>query len=381
MNQQRKIYLIAGEASGDLHAGNVMRELKELDESLDFRFWGGDHMQSVGGTMVKHIKELAFMGFVEVLMNLRTILGNISLCKKDILRYKPDVLVLVDYPGFNLRIAEWAHEQGIKVVYYISPQVWAWKQSRVHKIKKVVDEMYVILPFEKEFYQRFGFDVTYVGHPLLDAIHHFEKDAVGEMEFRKSNALSEKPIIAVLPGSRKQEVMKKLPVMLEAVAAFSDYQVVIAGAPSLSPEFYKPFLKENSTIIYGQTYGLLKISEAAVVTSGTATLETALFEVPEVVCYKGSPVSYAIAKQLVKIKFISLVNLIMDREVVRELIQGECTAENIRTELKAILKGGDKRLPMLKDYEALKMLLGGGGASREVAQHLLKTIRSVESSC
>ena len=371
----KRIYVIAGEASGDLHASNMMREAKALNNAIDFRFWGGDQMKAVAGEPVKHIKELAFMGFVEVLVNLKTILGNIKFCKKDILAYQPDVLVLVDYPGFNLRIAEWAHEQGIKVVYYISPQIWAWKQNRVHKIKKVVDKMMVILPFEKDFYAKFQFDVEFVGHPLLDAIHNYEAVAVSKESFLKNNHLTSQPIIAVLPGSRKQEVLKKLPVMLEALKEFKNYQVVIAGAPSLTPEFYAPMLTDNCTIIHGQTYDLLSNAEAALVTSGTATLETALFEVPEVVCYKSSQISYSIAKRLIKIKYISLVNLIMDQEIVTELIQGECNPTRISQELKTIVVGGEKRSEMLSSFKELKEKLGGGGASKKVAQSLLKTIK------
>ena len=369
-----KIYVIAGEASGDLHASNMMREAKAIKSDIDFRFWGGDNMKAVAGEPVKHIKDLAFMGFVEVLVNLRTILGNIKFCKKDILAYQPDVLVLVDYPGFNLRIAEWAHEQGIKVVYYISPQIWAWKQNRVYKIKKVVDKMIVILPFEKDFYAKFQFDVEFVGHPLLDAIHNYETVAVSRESFLKSNKLTSKPIIAVLPGSRKQEVLKKLPVMLQALKEFQNYQVVIAAAPSLTQEFYAPMLTENCTIIYAKTYDLLSNAEAALVTSGTATLETALFEVPEVVCYKSSQISYSIAKRLIKIKYISLVNLIMDEEVVKELIQGDCNPSRISRELKTIVVGGAKRVDMLASFKILKEKLGGGGASKKVAQSLLKTI-------
>jgi lipid-A-disaccharide synthase len=367
-------YIIAGEASGDLHASNLMRAMLDENPDCDFRFWGGDEMIKVGGTCVKHIKELAFMGFVEVLMNLRTILGNLNYCKNDILEHKPDTLILVDYPGFNLRIAEWAHEHGIKVVYYISPQVWAWKQNRVHTIKKVVDEMYVILPFEKDFYKKFDFDVTYIGHPLLDAIHNYQSTKIG-IDFFERNTLAQKPIIAVLPGSRKQEVNKKLPIMLEAVEQFQNYQIVIAGAPSLDTEFYQPFLEKytNVHIVHSQTYDLLANSEVAVVTSGTATLETALFEVPEVVCYIGSPISYLIAKQLIKIKFISLVNLIIDKEVVKELIQKECNSKTIREELSQLMKGGAKRETMLGDYKKLKEILGGGGASKKIAQLLLKT--------
>ena len=370
----RKIYMIAGEASGDLHGSNVIRQLFEEDPTLMIRCWGGDLMKKEGGDVVKHIRDLAFMGFQEVLMNLRTILRNMNACKADIEAFQPDALFLIDYPGFNLRIAEWAKEKGIPVYYYVSPQVWAWKQSRVYKIRKVVDHMCVILPFEKAFYEKFDYDVDFVGHPLLDAIHRYEEEK-SAVDFVGRNELSSKPIVAVLPGSRRQEIAKKLPVMLAAVKHLTEYQIVVAGAPSMDESYYADFLLPNTKIVFGQTYDLLANSVAAVVTSGTATLETALFNVPEVVCYKSSPVSYQIAKRLVKIKYISLVNLIMDREVVKELIQGACTAEQIRVELNKILPGGESRSQMEKDFSELKQLLGGGGASKKVAQSLLKTIR------
>ncbi len=344
----------------------------ERDPNLDFRFWGGDKMAEVHSSgLVKHIRDLAFMGFWEVITNIRTILKNISFCKEDILAYEPDAILLVDYPGFNLRIAEWAHEKGIKVLYYISPQVWAWKQKRVHKIKQVVDKMYVILPFEKEFYERFDYDVTYVGHPLLDEIskHGFSEEQ--RKAFYEKHDLDDRPIIAVLPGSRRQEVSKKLPIMLDALKPFSEYQVVIAGAPSLDEAFYAPYNSENVKMISNETYHLLASSEAAVVTSGTATLETALFKIPEVVCYKSSRFSYEIAKRLVKVKYISLVNLIMDREVVRELIQGDCNSEAIREELSKLLNDQAYRSALMKNYDELETILGGGGASDKVAESVL----------
>jgi lipid-A-disaccharide synthase len=374
MAQGKKIYVIAGEASGDLHASNLMQAMLDRDPHLDFRFWGGDKMNSVHKGLVKHIRDLAFMGFWEVITNIRTILKNISFCKEDILAYKPDAILLVDYPGFNLRIAEWANENGIKVIYYISPQVWAWKQKRVHKIKRVVDKMYVILPFEKEFYQRFDYDVTYVGHPLLDEIskHGFSEDQ--RLAFYKKHELDDRPIIAVLPGSRRQEVSKKLPIMLDALKSFLEYQVIIAGAPSLDAEFYAPYNNENVKMISNETYDLLASSRAAVVTSGTATLETALFKIPEVVCYKSSRFSYEIAKRLVKVKYISLVNLIMDREVVKELIQNDCNADAIRAELTKLLKDEAYLDALLKNYDELETILGGGGASDKVAQSLLSEL-------
>lgn len=371
-----KLYVIAGEASGDLHGSNLMKALKVQRPDIEFRFWGGDRMKEVAGEPVKHIRDLAFMGFVEVLLNLRTILGNISFCKKDIEDFRPDALILIDYPGFNMRIAEWAKKEGIQVLYYISPQIWAWKQGRVHKIKKVVDKMYCILPFEKDFYARFEVDVDFVGHPLLDAITDFRKNAFDKVQFLQATGLSDKPVIAVLPGSRKQEISVKLPIMLEGVKSFSDYQIVIAGAPAIEASFYETFIENDKdvSIVFNSTYELLSVAEGAVVTSGTATLETALFRVPEVVCYKGSVVSYHIARRLIKVAYISLVNLIMDREVVRELIQQDCTPKNIENELKGLIKGGEKREKLLQDYDRLIEKLGGGGASEETASRMLKII-------
>jgi len=373
---KKKIYLIAGEASGDLHASNLMKALLAENEALDFRFWGGDKMIAVSDNCVKHIRDLAFMGFVEVLMNIRTIFSNISFCKEDILAYKPDALVLIDYPGFNLRIAEWAKQNGIKVYYYISPQVWAWKESRVKKIRASVDHMFVILPFEKDFYKKHQMEVEYVGHPLLDAIQDFQEhnsDTITNFRQRYGIA-SDRPIIALLPGSRSQEIKVKLPIMLEAVKKYgSDYEIVIAGAPTQPKEFYTQFSTEVK-IANNETYALLSNASFALVTSGTATLETALFNVPEVVCYKGSQLSYMIARSLVKIKYISLVNLIMDAEVVKELIQQECTPENVRQELSKLIENDSHREEMLRNFVLLKSKLGEGGASKKVAQSLLKTI-------
>lgn len=367
----KKVYVIAGEASGDLHAANLMRSIKQK-EVVDFRFWGGDHMSEVAGEPVKHISELAFMGFVEVLANLKTILGNIKFCKQDILEYKPDALVLVDYPGFNLRIAQWAKEKGIPVIYYISPQVWAWKQKRVHTIKKVVDKMMVILPFEKAFYDKFGLEVTFVGHPLIDAIDQF-KERTEKVDLYKKHGLDDRPVIALLPGSRKQEIKTKLPIMLDSLKGLEQYQFVVAGAPAMDGSFYTIFMEKNQNvrIIHGETYDLLSIATAALVTSGTATLETALFRVPEVVCYKGSTISYLIAKQLVKIDYISLVNLILDKEAVKELIQHECNAKNIASELRKILPEGEKYQKLLSDYDTLIAKLGKGGASQKAAEEVI----------
>jgi lipid-A-disaccharide synthase len=370
ISPEMKYYIIAGEASGDLHGSNLMKALKQKDPNAEFRFWGGDLMAKQGGTLVKHYRDLAFMGFLEVAMNLRTILNNIKFCKEDIKNNKPDILILVDYPGFNLRIAKFAKEQGIKVVYYISPQLWAWKEGRVEIIKKYVDEMMVILPFEEDFYKKHGVESHFVGHPLLDAISTLE-DITTE-NFKRENGLNEKEIIALLPGSRKQEVEKMLQIMLSVRPYFKEYQFVIAGAPSLPKEFYEKYVDDNVHFVSNKTYDLLRCSKAALVTSGTATLETALLNVPEVVCYRGSKVSYAIAKRLVKnIKYISLVNLIMDREVVKELIQNDLNTNNLVDELKKILST-EKRFEVFRDYELLREKLGGKGASDHAADVILK---------
>ncbi len=362
-----KYYIIAGEASGDLHASNLMKALLAKDSNAEIRFWGGDLMQEVGGTLVKHYRELAFMGFQEVLMNIGTILSNIKFCKQDILAFKPDALILIDYPGFNMRIAEFAKKEGIKVHYYISPQIWAWKENRIHKIKRDVDEMYVILPFEKDFYEvKHRFPVHFVGHPLIDAIAN--RTQVDEVAFRKEFQLSSKPIIALLPGSRKQEIKSMLSIMLKMADKFRDYQFVIAGAPSQDYEFYQQFIRnENIKFIDNKTYDLLSVSYAALVTSGTATLETALFKVPEIVCYKTSWISYQIGKRLVDLKYISLVNLILDKEVVKELIQSDFNEITLEKELHKILEG-KKREELFLNYYQLEKKLGGIGASEKVAE-------------
>ena len=357
-------YMIAGEASGDLHGSNLIKELKLLDKEVSIRCWGGDMMEAVGATLVKHYKHLAFMGFAEVILNLRTIFKNLDFCKKDILAYKPDALILIDYPGFNLRIAEWARQQGIKIIYYISPQVWAWKENRVKGIKNSVDKMLVILPFEKEFYKKWNYEVEYVGHPLVKVIEDFKA---------LNQNLENKNIIALLPGSRKQEILKKLPIMLEVAKDFPTYQFVVAKAPGLDDSFYAELLApyKNVSAVVNETYKLLSQSKAALVTSGTATLETALFNVPEVICYKGSAISYQIARRLIKIKYICLVNLIMDKEVVKELIQNELTVENIKEELNRILYDVKKRNQLQTDYSDLKTLLSkGGNASANAAKSI-----------
>ena len=368
-----KYYIIAGEASGDLHGSNLMKALQKQDRNAEFRFWGGDLMQAVGGTLVKHYKERQFMGFAEVVLNLRQILGLIKYCKNDISHFKPDVIICIDNSGFNLRIAKWAKEQGFKTHYYISPQVWASRAGRVEKIKRDVDAMYVILPFEKEFYAKYNYDVNFVGHPLIDAIA--DRVQVDEATFRQEHHLSEKPIIALLPGSRKQEITKMLGVMLSLVNDFSDYQFVIAGAPSQDYSFYKTFIKQdNVAFISNKTYDLLSVSTAALVTSGTATLETALFKVPQVVCYKANAISYQIAKRIITLKFISLVNLIMDREVVTELIQGDLNKKRLKKELIKILDE-DERIKFFIDYYDLEKRLGGKGASDKAAQLIYQSIQ------
>lgn len=368
-----KYYVIAGEASGDLHASNLMKAMLKTDSETSFRFWGGDRMASIAGQPVKHISELAFMGFLEVITNLKTILSNIRFCKNDILDYKPDALILVDYPGFNMRIAEFAKKNNIPVHYYISPQVWAWKQNRVFKIKKIVDQMYCILPFEKDFYKKFDFDVHYVGHPLVDAIQEFKTHALSRESFLHQNQLESKKVLAILPGSRRQEIKIKLPIMLEASQVFSDHQILVAGAPNIPLEFYEQLAADYKIhVIQNDTYNLLNNSDLAMVTSGTATLETALFKVPEVVCYKGSAISYQIAKRLIKVKYISLANLIMDRLLVKELIQHELTTGNIIFELK-LLEHPDsvERNQLIQAYNELEIKLGGGGASEKVARMIL----------
>jgi lipid-A-disaccharide synthase len=371
-----KYYVIAGEASGDLHGSNLIKQLKTIDKEAQFRCWGGDKMHAQGVSLIKHIKDLAFMGFVEVIANITTILKNISFCKDDILAYKPDALILIDYPGFNLRIAEFAKKNQIKVIYYISPQVWAWKQSRVKKIKASVDCMLVILPFEEAFYKQHQYHVFYTGHPLLDAIEDIKGNSNTWQDFMHINLLPNKPIIALLPGSRRQEISTMLPIMLQVEKDFGDYQFVIAAAPSSPSEFYKSVMG-NSTIklVYDQTYQLLQHAKAALVTSGTATLETALFNVPEVVCYKGNKISYHIARKLIKVKYISLVNLIMDQEIVKELIQNELNGNNLKVELTKLLNT-DYQQQLKKSYEALRTKLGGKGASARAAKKMIDYLQN-----
>lgn len=367
-----KYYIIAGEASGDLHGSNLIREIKKLDTAADIRCWGGDKMQAAGGQLVKHYRDLAFMGFTEVLMNLRTIFRNLKFCKEDILAYKPDTLILIDYPGFNLRIAKWAREQGLKVIFYISPQVWAWKEGRVKMMKECIDKMLVILPFEKDYFKnKWNWDVEYVGHPLVEVVEAKQAEP-------PPSSFAAKPIIALLPGSRKQEILKKLPVMLELSPRFPEYQFVVAKAPGLDESFYDELMKNYNNVSYvsNKTYDLLRQSKAALVTSGTATLETALFAVPEVVCYKGSPISYEIAKRVIRVKYISLVNLIMDKLVVKELIQHELTVENLHRELNDLLNNPGRQAQLKKDYNDLRNLLSQGGhASHKAALSIVNWLQ------
>lgn len=363
-----KLYIIAGEASGDLHASNLMKELNLLDANMEFRCWGGNLMQEQGGAIVKHYSELAFMGFLEVILNLRTILRNLTFCKKDILAFQPDAVILVDYPGFNLKIAEFLYKKGIPVIYYISPQIWAWKQSRVKIIRKVVDKMIVILPFEKDFYARHGMNVEFHGHPLLDALENNKFNPVFPDE--------KKSIVALLPGSRKQEIQKVLPEMAKTALNFADTKFVIAGVASHGDEFYHKIAGNSSIpVISGRTYDLLKQAKAALVTSGTATLETALIGTPEVVCYKGGNISYQIAKRVIKVKYISLVNLIMDRPVVRELIQNELNPANLTHELNLILNDTSTGELINRNYAELREILGGDGASRRAAESVFGFVR------
>ncbi len=366
-----KYYMIAGEASGDLHGSNLIKEIRKLDSSADIRCWGGDKMEAAGATLVKHYRDLAFMGFAEVIKNLPAILKNFKFCKQDILAYKPDVVILIDYPGFNLRMAQWTKQNNFKNIFYISPQVWAWKESRVKSIKRYVDKMIVILPFEKQFYKNWNYEVEYVGHPLVPVIENF-KTSHPELE--------QKPdVIALLPGSRKQEIKTKLPLMLEATRNFPENTFIVAKAPSVEDEFYETFLApfENVKMVSNDTYSVLMQASAALVTSGTATLETALFGVPEIVCYKAGNMSYQIAKRLVKLKYISLVNLIMNKEVVKELIQDTLTAQNITSELNEILYDPVKRERIQFDYYLLKKQLSeGGNASAGAAKIIYESLKS-----
>jgi lipid-A-disaccharide synthase len=395
-----RYYIIAGEASGDLHGSNLIKELRLLDGEANITCWGGEKMEAAGASLVKHYSQLAFMGFAEVIKNLPTIFKNISFCKKDITAYKPDILILIDYPGFNLRIAKWAKQQQIKVVYYISPQVWAWKANRVKMMRQCIDKMICILPFEKKYYkEKWDWEVAYVGHPLVKVIDDFlqtseerrvdwEKNTTeilpdGEIKNYGLNAIpplkKDAHLIALLPGSRRQEILIKLPIMLQVANYFPDYFFVVAKAPGIAEDFYEKILQpyKNVSCTKNNTYQLLASASAALVTSGTATLETALFAVPEIICYKGSPISYRIAKKLLKIKFIGLVNLIMDKAVVKELIQGELTPQNIKLELEELLFNENKKQQLQQDYQLLKqMLCKGGNASANAAKIVYEFLKN-----
>lgn len=365
-----KYYLVAGEASGDLHGANLMKAIKQQDPKAEFRYFGGDKMQAEGGELVKHYADMAFMGFTEVVLNLRTIFKNLKVCKAAILAYQPDALILIDFPGFNLKIAQFAQQNHLKVCYYISPKVWAWNQKRVLKIKKIVNQLFCILPFEVDFYKKWGMEVNYVGNPLLDEIAQFTPDA----NFVANLKLGNKKIIALLPGSRKQEIERLLPDMLSVVAAFPDYQFVVAAAPIFTEAYYQQFIGSKEVkLVFANTYNLLYHAHAALVASGTATLETALFKVPQVVLYRGGAISVGIARMVIKIKFISLVNLIMDTLVVTELIQADCNTQKITTNLQGIV-AVEARTQMLKHYQALATKMGTAGASERTAKLIVENL-------
>ena len=376
-----KYYLIVGEASGDLHASNLMKAIKSVDSSAEFRFFGGDLMSAVGGECVKHYRELAYMGFIPVLMHLRTIFSNMSLCKRDIVAWNPDVLILVDYPGFNLSIAEHIHKNtDIPVYYYISPKIWAWKEHRIKNIKRDVDELFSILPFEIDFFEKkHDYRINYIGNPCVDAVDAFLRNAPEERgAFIERNGLADKPIVALLAGSRKQEIKANLPMMLEAVKHYPGYQPVIAGAPGIDKEFYKPYLDAGARIVFGETYNILNNAHAALVTSGTATLETGIFRVPQVVCY-ATPMArlYSwLKKRFLKVKFVSLVNLVAGREVVRELVAADMTIENVKSELGKILIDGEERTTMLKEYDRMLEILGEAGASERAAGKIVGLLKN-----
>jgi lipid-A-disaccharide synthase len=371
-----RYYIIAGEASGDLHGSGLMKALGRNDPDADFRFWGGELMKEAGGTPVRHIEQTSFMGFWEVLKNIGSIYQSIRLCKKDLLAYRPDALILIDYPGFNLRVARFAKNSGIRVFYYISPKIWAWNQSRINIIKRYVDHMLTIFPFETEFYSRFGYRVDYVGNPLMDAIENRPYREEKSDSFIQRNNLPEKPMIAILPGSRIQEIEQSLRLMLSVAADFPGHQFVIAGAPSVKAEVYHRITSGRFALLYNQTYAILQQSVAALVVSGTATLEAALLGVPQVVCYRGSRLSYHIARHFIRVRYISLVNLIMDNEVVKELIQDEFNADNLRHELNRILNDSHHRDVMKGNFRKLRKVVGGAGASDRAAETIIRYLKT-----
>lgn len=367
-----KYFFIAGEASGDLHGSNCMKEILKLDPGAEFAFTGGSLMESVAGRKAAvHIKDMAFMGFIDVLKNIGTIRKNFKTVKTEIINFDPDLLVLVDYPGFNLRMAKWASGRGFRVDYYISPTVWAWKENRVEQIKKYTHKLFVILPFEEAFYQKHNHKVFFIGHPLIDAIEDKKASLMSREDFVRGNGLSGKPIIAVLPGSRAQEIERMLGIMLEVTKNFGDYEFVVAGSANLPAAHYEPLHRHNIRVVFNQTYELMSYAGAGIIKSGTSTLESALFDLPQVVCYKAGALSFAIGKKLVKIKYISLVNLIMDREIVKELIQDELTPANISGELARLLNDQAYRKTIIETYHRLVEKLGGRGASAKIAQYLV----------
>ncbi|MDO5460780.1 MAG: lipid-A-disaccharide synthase [Bacteroidales bacterium] len=381
-----KYYLIVGEASGDLHASNLMKAIKAVDNNAEFRFFGGDLMSAVGGERVKHYRELAYMGFIPVLLHLRTIFSNMSLCKKDIVAWQPDAVILVDYPGFNLSIAEFLHKKTqIPVYYYISPKIWAWKEYRIKNIKRDIDELFSILPFEIEFFEKkHGYRINYVGNPCVDAVDAFLKGSPATREeFLSANNIPDRPVVALLAGSRKQEITANLPLMLEAMKSYPEYRPIIAGAPGIDKEFYEPYLKEGASVVFGKTYDILNNSHAALVTSGTATLETALFNVPQVVCY-ATPMAklYSwLKKHFLKVRFVSLVNLIAGKEVVRELVAADMTLANVKSELGKLLAPDSKeRAAMLGEYSRMMEILGKPGASERAASKIVSLLQSKNSN-
>lgn len=367
-----KYFLIAGEASGDLHGSNLIKSIHSLDSAAQIACWGGDKMRGAGAHLLQHYRETAFMGFLEVLKNVRTIFRFLEKCKKDIESFQPDVLVLIDYPGFNLRMAEWAHEKNYKIVYYISPQVWAWKAGRVRKIHRYTNKMIVILPFEKDFYKQYNYPVEFVGHPLLDAMQNF----IPDKNFRINNQISDGRVVALLPGSREQEIKTMLPLMKNVAEKFQGFQFIIGGLSSVNESIYKKYSEPNMKLVIDKTYDLLNIAEAAIVTSGTATLETALFNVPQMVCYKGSAISFWIGKRLVNVKYISLVNLIMNHEVVREFIQHDANENSVEHELKKLLADGEYIHQMKIMYSTLRIKLGGPGASSRAAAIIIREAKT-----
>lgn len=372
-----KYYIISGEASGDIHGANLMKSLKEKDLQADFRFWGGDRMQEVGGVMVKHYRDLAYMGFTEVVAHLGTILRNLRFCKKDILQYSPDVLILIDYPGFNMRIARFARKKGLKTVYYIAPQVWAWRTGRIRKLKRDIDMIFTLLPFEKKFYDRYGAQVFFEGNPLVDAIASYKPDESFLEKYREG----ERPLIVLLPGSRRQEIERIFPLMLQVVDSMPGFRYVVAATPQFSPSYYASFIGDRDMVevVYGHTYDLFTLARAGMVKSGTSTLEAALFGMPQVVCYKVSPLSYRIGRWVVnkEVRFISLVNLILDKPAVTELLQSDFSAERLKVEMKRILEEGKDRSSQLHEYDRLKEIMGGSGVSSRVAGMIVERFGSV----